>query len=49
MGEAEAKVGRGARSDTVPVVVIDEEKEKAFKTGYITLYTKFFTVTGLVS
>jgi len=49
MGEAEAKEGRGARSDTVPVVVIDKEKEKAFKTGYITLYTKFFTVTGLVS
>ena len=26
----------------------DEEKEKALKTGYITIYTKFFTVTGLV-
>jgi len=49
MGEAEAKVGRGARSDTISVVVIDEEKEKAFKIGYITLYTKFFTVTCLVS
>lgn len=34
--------------DTVPVVVIDEEKEKALKIGHITLYTKFFTVTGPV-
>ena len=32
------------KKDTVPVVVIDEEKEKAFKTGYITLYTKFLGV-----
>ena len=36
------------KTDTVPVVVIDEEKEKSFKTGYITLYTKFFAVTGSV-
>ncbi|MGB2841553.1 MAG: IS200/IS605 family transposase [Halobacteriota archaeon] len=36
------------KTDTVPVVVIDEEKEKSFKTGYITLYTKFFAVTGPV-
>nr|MBC8521354.1 hypothetical protein [Methanomicrobia archaeon] len=28
--------------DTVPVVVIDEEKEKAHKTWYITLYNKLF-------
>jgi putative transposase len=34
------------KTNTVPVVVVDEEKEKTFKTGYITLYTKFFTVTG---
>ena len=73
MGEVEAKVERGARSDfrydnhrvsllTDHLVfspkyrekvllgevaeateeIIDEEKEKAFKIGYITLYTKFF-------
>ena len=30
------------KTDTMPVVVIDEEKEKALETGYITLYTKFF-------
>ena len=30
------------RPDTVPIVVIDEEKEKAHKTGYITLYNKLF-------
>jgi len=28
--------------DTVPVVVIDEEKIKAYKTWYITLYNKLF-------
>mgnify|MGYP001048888628 CR=1 FL=1 len=49
MGEVEAKVGRGTRSDIVLVVVIDEEKEKALKTGYITRYNKFFMVTGPVS
>jgi hypothetical protein len=31
-----------AAEDTVPVVVIDDEKEEALKIGYITLYTKFF-------
>jgi len=30
------------KTDTMPVVVIDEEKEKALKTRYITLHTKFF-------
>ena len=30
------------KTDTMPVVVIDEEKEKALKTRYITLYTNFF-------
>ncbi len=30
------------KMDTIPVVVIDAEKEKSLKTGYITLYTKFF-------
>jgi len=49
MGGTEAKVGKGTRSDIVPVVVIDEEKERTLKTGCITLYTKFFTVTGLIS
>jgi len=39
--------GRGERysyekSDTVSVVVIDEEKEKAHKTWYNTLYNKLF-------
>jgi len=29
------------KTDTVPVVVIDEEKEKALKTGHITLNTNF--------
>jgi len=40
---------RYEKKDTVPVVVIDEEKEKALKVGYITLYTKISTVTGSVS
>jgi hypothetical protein len=26
----------------MPVVIIDEEKEKTHKTGYITLHTKLF-------
>jgi hypothetical protein len=30
------------KTDTVPVVVIDEEKEKPLKIGYITLYAKLF-------
>ncbi len=30
------------KTDTVPVVVIDEEKEKALKIGYMTLYAKLF-------
>ena len=30
------------KTDTVPVVVIDEENEKAHKTWYITLYNKLF-------
>jgi hypothetical protein len=45
MGEVEAKKDRVTRRD----LRHDEEKEKALKTGYITLYTKFFTVTGPVS
>ncbi len=36
------------KTDTVPVVVVDEEKEQTHKTGYITLYSKYFTVAGLV-
>ena len=44
-GEREER--RGERysyenADTLPVVVIDEEKEKALKTGYITLHDKLF-------
>ena len=43
----ERGVGRGERysyekADTVPVVVVDEEKKKVHKTGYITLYNKLF-------
>ena len=30
------------KTDTVPVVVVAEEKEKAFKIGYMTLYAKLF-------
>ena len=30
------------KTDTVQIVVIDEEKKKAHKTGYITLYNKLF-------
>jgi hypothetical protein len=30
------------KADTVPVVVIDEEKEKPHKTWYNTLYNKLF-------
>jgi hypothetical protein len=30
------------KTDTVPVVVIDEEKEKAHKTWYTSLYNKLF-------
>jgi len=29
-------------TDTVPVVMIDKEKEKALKIGHVTLYAKFF-------
>ena len=31
-----------AKTDAVPVVVIDEEKEKALKIRYMTLYAKLF-------
>ncbi|MEA2033303.1 MAG: hypothetical protein U9N41_06955 [Euryarchaeota archaeon] len=46
-GSGERGEGRGERysyekADTVPVVVVDEEKEKAHKTWYITLYEKLF-------
>ena len=30
------------KTDTVPVVVVAEEKEKALKIGYMTLYAKLF-------
>ena len=30
------------KADTVPVVVMDEEKEKKHKTRYISLYKKLF-------
>ncbi|MCK4476831.1 MAG: hypothetical protein KAU16_08905 [Methanophagales archaeon] len=44
MGEVEAKKNEVTGHD----LRHDEEKEKALKTGYITLYTKLFTVTGPV-
>jgi hypothetical protein len=34
--------GRGEIRDAMPVVVINEEKEKSHKTWYITLYEKLF-------
>ena len=33
---------RGEMRDAMPVVVINEEKEKTHKTWYITLYEKLF-------
>ncbi|MDI6810642.1 MAG: IS200/IS605 family transposase [archaeon] len=44
----EGQKGYYEKNDTVPIVMIDEEKEKAHKIGFITLHTKFFTVTGPV-
>ncbi|MFZ2070060.1 MAG: hypothetical protein WAV32_00315 [Halobacteriota archaeon] len=35
------------KTNTIPVVVIDEEKEETHKTGYITLYTKLFKGGGV--
>jgi len=32
----------GEVAEATEEIVMDEEKEKALKTGYITLYTKFF-------
>jgi hypothetical protein len=45
MGEVEAKEGRIKGHDLHHAV----KKETALKTGYITIYTKFFTVTGPIS
>ncbi|MDI6886342.1 MAG: IS200/IS605 family transposase [archaeon] len=36
------------KEDAIPVVLVDEEKERTYKIGFITLHTKFFTVTGPV-
>ena len=33
----------------IPVVMVDEEKEKPLKIGYMTLYAKFFMDAGYVS
>ena len=30
------------KTDAIPMVVIEEEKEKALKIGYMTLYAKLF-------
>jgi hypothetical protein len=43
------KVFEGEVAEATEEIVTDEEKEKVLKTGYITLYTKLFTVTGFVS
>ena len=36
------KVLLGEVAEAAEEIITDEEKEKALKTGYITLYTKFF-------
>ena len=36
------KVLEGEVAEAAEEIVIDEEEEKSFKTGYITLYTKLF-------
>ena len=41
-GEGSGKRYIYEKADTVSVVVIDEEKEKAHKTWYNTLYNKLF-------
>ena len=46
-GSGEKGEGKGERysyekADTVPVVVVDEEKKKVHKIWYITLYNKLF-------
>jgi len=46
-GRGEREEGRGERysyekADTVPVVVVEEEKKKVHKIWYITLYNKLF-------
>jgi len=33
---------RGEMKDVIPVVMVDEEKKKPLKIGYMTLYAKFF-------
>ena len=38
-----------AKTDAIPVVVINDENDKTLKTGYITLHINHFTVTGSVS
>ncbi len=30
------------KTDTIPVVIVDDEKKKTFKIGYMTLYAKLF-------
>ena len=42
------KVLLGEVAEATEEIVIDEEKEKTFKTGYISLYTKFLAVTGSI-
>jgi len=41
-GYEKAGAIRGEMRDAMPVVVINEEKEKTHKTWYITLYEKLF-------
>ncbi len=44
----ERQKGYYKKEDAIPVVVVDEEKEKTHKIGYITLHTKISAVTGPV-
>jgi hypothetical protein len=36
------------KEDAIPVVIVDEEKEKTRKIGHIMPYTRLFAVTGHV-
>ena len=37
------------KTDTIPMVVVADEKEKALKIGYMTLYAKLFKVVVCTS
>jgi len=42
LGEGRVERYNCEKTEAMPVVVIDEEKEETHKTGYITLYAKLF-------